>query len=200
MKFNDNNLLLKEWNERYNKQNEYVKKELDELYSDLTQGRNQSFQLLKIKRSYKYPEKGDIFVFQPREKIFFYGLVLNAHVNNLQGEDMYVVALFKSKSKSIDEFSFILDYSKLLLAPLMVDRFYWTKGLFYNVSHIDDLGKPPSYGFFRIAHVKPFWNEFDEPLEQRPEYLSVGAQTSIGVGYKINREIIIDKTLLEFNN
>jgi hypothetical protein len=118
----------------------------------------------------------------------------------MQGEDMYVVALFRSKSKSVDELSFKLDYSELLLAPLMVDRFYWTKGLFYNVSHIDNLGTPPSYGFFKIARVKPFWNEFDEPLEQRPEYLSSGAQTSVGVGYKVNKELIINKKLLEFDD
>ena len=198
MKFNDNNILLKEWIERYNKQNESIKKELDRLHGDLVQGRNNNFQLLKIKRSYKYPEKGDIFVFQPRKNIFFYGLVLNAHVNNLQGEDVYVVALFSIKSKSVDKFSFVLDYSKLLLAPLMVDRIYWTKGLFYNVSHTDNLGTPPSYGFFKIARENQFWNEFDEPLEQRPEYLSTGAQTSIGVGYKVNKEIIIDDSLLRF--
>ncbi|MCT6520635.1 hypothetical protein DXA02_04265 [Ruminococcus sp. AM54-1NS] len=198
MKFNDNNILLKEWLERYNNQNESIKKELDRLHGDLVQGRNNNFQLLKIKRSYKYPEKGDIFVFQPRKNIFFYGLVLNAHVNNLQGEDVYVVALFSIKSKSVDKFSFVLDYSKLLLAPLMVDRIYWTKGLFYNVSHTDNLGTPPSYGFFKIARENQFWNEFDEPLEQRPEYLSSGAQTSIGVGYKVNKEIIIDDSLLRF--
>ena len=75
MKFNDNNILLKEWLERYNNQNESIKKELDRLHGDLVQGRNNNFQLLKIKRSYKYPEKGDIFVFQPRKNIFFYGLV-----------------------------------------------------------------------------------------------------------------------------
>ena len=190
--------MLKEWIERYNKQNESIKKELDRLHGDLVQGRNNNFQLLKIKRSYKYPEKGDIFVFQPRKNIFFYGLVLNAHVNNLQGEDVYVVALFSIKSKSVDKFSFVLDYSKLLLAPLMVDRIYWTKGLFYNVSHTDNLGTPPSYGFFKIARENQFWNEFDEPLEQRPEYLSTGAQTSIGVGYKVNKEIIIDDSLLRF--
>ena len=198
MKINDNNILLNEWKARYEQQNESTKRKLDELKSDLVQGRNNNFQLLKIKRSYKYPEKGDIFVFQPRKNIFFYGLVLNAHVNNLQGEDMYVVALFSIKSKSVDKFSFVLDYSKLLLAPLMVDRFYWTKGLFYNVSHTDNLETPPSYGFFKIARENQFWNEFDEPLEQRPEYLSSGAQTSIGVGYKVNKEIIIDDSLLRF--
>lgn len=168
------------------------------MHGDLVQGRNNNFQQLKIKRSYKYPEKGDIFVFQPRKNIFFYGLVLNAHINNLQGEDMYVVALFRSKSKSVNDFSFILDYSELLLAPLMIDRIYWTKELFYNVGHIDNLGTPPSYGFFKIARENQFWNEFDEPLEQRPEYLSSGAQTSIGVGYKVNKEIIIDDSLLRF--
>ena len=80
MKYNDNNILLKEWHERYNKQNEPIKKELDRLHDDLVQGKNHNFQLLKIKRSYKYPEKGDIFVFQPRQNIFFYGLVLNITV------------------------------------------------------------------------------------------------------------------------
>ena len=137
-------------------------------------------------------------LFIGRKNIFFYGLVLNAHINNLQGEDMYVVALFRSKSKSVNDFSFILDYSELLLAPLMIDRIYWTKELFYNVGHIDNLGTPPSYGFFKIARENQFWNEFDEPLEQRPEYLSSGAQTSIGVGYKVNKEIIIDDSLLRF--
>ena len=58
MKYNDNNILLKEWHERYNKQNEPIKKELDRLHDDLVQGKNHNFQLLKIKRSYKYPEKG----------------------------------------------------------------------------------------------------------------------------------------------
>lgn len=198
MSINNNNILLNEWKARYEQQNESTKRKLDELKSDLVQGRNNNFQLLKIRRSYKYPEKGDIFVFQPRKNIFFHGLVLNAHINNLQGEDMYVVALFRSKSKSVNDFSFILDYSELLLAPLMVDRIYWTKGLFYNVGHIDNLGTPPSYGFYKIARTKPFWNEFDEPLEQRPEYLSTGAQTSIGVGYKVNKEIIIDDSLLRF--
>lgn len=111
---------------------------------------------------------------------------------------MYVVALFRSKSKSVNDFSFILDYSELLLAPLMIDRIYWTKELFYNVGHIDNLGTPPSYGFFKIARENQFWNEFDEPLEQHPEYLSSGAQTSIGVGYKVNKEIIIDDSLLRF--
>ena len=70
MKFNDNNILLNEWKARYEQQNESTKRKLDELKSDLVQGRNNNFQLLKIKRSYKYPEKGDIFVFQPRKNIF----------------------------------------------------------------------------------------------------------------------------------
>ena len=54
MKYNDNNILLKEGHERYNRQNEPIKKELDRLHDDLVQGKNHNFQLLKIKRSYKY--------------------------------------------------------------------------------------------------------------------------------------------------
>ena len=69
-----------------------------------------------------------------------------------------------------------------------------------RITTTDNLGTPPSYGFFKIARENQFWNEFDEPLEQRPEYLSSGAQTSIGVGYKVNKELIINKKLLEFDD
>lgn len=192
------NLVFKEWKERYDLQDEEIKKELDELKEALTSGKTNRFQLIKIKRSYKLPEKGDIFVFQPRENIFFYGLVLNAHINNLQGDDMYVVALFQTKTYSIETYGFQLDYSKLLLSPLMIDRCYWTKGLFYTVNHIDDIGYPPSYGFYKIARSNPFWNEYDDPLDKRPEYLSIGAQTTVGIAYKVNKEFIINKKLLMF--
>ena len=40
MKFNDNNILLNEWKARYEQQNESTKRKLDELKSDLVQGRN----------------------------------------------------------------------------------------------------------------------------------------------------------------
>ena len=189
--------MLKEWKVRYEQQPESVKKELDELKSNLAHGNYKSFQLLKIKKSYIFPEKGDVFVFQPKENIYFYGLVINAHLNNLQGNDLYVVALFKIKSQRIDFASFELDYDTLMIAPLMLSRVYWTKGLFFNVGHIDDLGKIPSYGFYRVAYIHHFWNEYDEPLDERPDYLSVGSATDIGVGYKVNRELIIDKSLLE---
>ena len=200
MNINDDHVVLNRWKKRYNNLYEKTRKEIDELSAARDNHECEKYQLLKIKRSYKYPEKGDVFVIQPRCGLYFYGLVINASINNLQGQDMYVVAIFKLRTSELNDNRFTTDYSNLMLPPMMVDRFYWTKGMFYNVGHIDDLGSIPSYGFYRHYYNHRFWNEFDEKINECPEYLSIGAATITGVGYKVNQELIIDKSLLDFND
>lgn len=99
------------------------------MHDDLVQGKNHNFQLLKIKGHINIPKKVT-YLFSSHGKIYFYGLVLNAHVNNMQGEDMYVVALFRSKSKSVDELSFKLDYSELCLRRLWLIGFIGQRDYF----------------------------------------------------------------------
>ena len=160
-------------------------------------GEREKYQLIKIKRSYKYPEKGDVFILQPRKALYLYGLVINAHIKNSYGDAMSIVAIFKLKTHEFNIDEFTADYSKLMLFPIMVARNYWTSGFFYNVGQIDDLGNVPSYGFYHHYRVHKFWNEYGEKINEQPDYLASGATTIIGVGYKVNKEIIIDKSLLK---
>ena len=187
------NILLQEWLARYNSQPPEIRKELDKLANDMGKA-----QLISIKRSYKSPETGDIFVFQPKEHIYFYGIVLNAHVSYMSFKDLYVVALFKIKSDTIQMRDFAVDYDKLFIPPLRVDRYYWNTGLFYKVGRLEceEFMPTPSYGFYDSDCEHPFSDEYGNILDERPEYLSIGVATSIGVGYKINKELIIDNTLI----
>lgn len=193
----NSNLIHDNWMSRYNSLDYLTQKKIDELSDAFDRGEREKYQLIKIKRSYKYPEKGDVFILQPRKDLYLYGLVINAHIKNSYGDAMSIVAIFKLKTHEFNIDEFTADYSKLMLFPIMVARNYWTSGFFYNVGQIDDLGNVPSYGFYHHYRVRKFWNEYGEKINEQPDYLASGATTIIGVGYKVNKEIIIDKSLLK---
>lgn len=48
------------------------------------------------------------------------------------------------------------------------------------------------------------YNDLDDAtrkkIDEQPVYLASGATTIIGVGYKVNKELIIDKSLLDFDD
>lgn len=140
MNINDDNVVLNRLKKRYNNLDEKTRKEIDELSAAFDRGEREKYQLIKIKRSYKYPEKGDVFILQPRKDLYFYGLVINAHIKNAYGDAMNIVAIFKLKTHEFNIDEFTADYSKLMLFPIMVARNYWTSGFFYNVGHIDEFG------------------------------------------------------------
>ena len=193
----NSNLIHDNWMSRYNSLDYLTQKKINELSDAFDRGEREKYQLIKIKRSYKYPEKGDVFILQPRKDLYLYGLVINAHIKNSYGDAMNIVAIFKLKTHEFNIDEFTADYSKLMLFPIMVARNYWTSGFFYNVGQIDDLGNVPSYGFYNHYRVHKFWNEYGEKINEQPDYLASGATTIIGVGYKVNKEIIIDKSLLK---
>ena len=193
----NSNLIHDNWMSRYNSLDYLTQKKIDELSDAFDRGEREKYQLIKIKRSYKYPEKGDVFILQPRKDLYLYGLVINAHIKNSYGDAMNIVAIFKLKTHEFNIDEFTADYSKLMLFPIMVARNYWTSGFFYNVGQIDDLGNVPSYVFYHHYRVHKFWNEYGEKINEQPDYLASGATTIIGVGYKVNKEIIIDKSLLK---
>lgn len=193
----NSNLIHDNWMSRYNSLDYLTQKKIDKLSDAFDRGEREKYQLIKIKRSYNYPEKGDVFILQPRKDLYLYGLVINAHIKNSYGDAMNIVAIFKLKTHEFNIDEFTADYSKLMLFPIMVARNYWTSGFFYNVGQIDDLGNVPSYGFYHHYRVHKFWNEYGEKINEQPDYLASGATTIIGVGYKVNKEIIIDKSLLK---
>ena len=52
------------------------------------------YQLKVLKKKRVYPEIGDIFQIKPTENITYYGVVINNHVTNRNGEDLIVVVIF----------------------------------------------------------------------------------------------------------
>lgn len=197
----EENIVYLKWKERYEKLPDSVKKELnreDDLFHNGGYRDPSSHQLRVIKRTRKYPQKGDVFVFAPRDGIYFYGIVVNDNITNHNGDGMYVIMLFKDKTNSLDNISFIPDFHNLITNPLIVTRLYWTKGYFYNVMHIEELQIDITYGFYSIGWNK-ILDEYDNILEEEPQYIGIsGISTDIGVAYDINLELIIHPELLQF--
>ncbi|MCM1127900.1 MAG: immunity 26/phosphotriesterase HocA family protein [Lachnospiraceae bacterium] len=128
----DGNLLARRWEERYAKQPDSVKKKLDILYDQEIK----DYQLKVIKRKRIYPEKGDIFLINPKDSLYFFGLVINNHVSNINGDDLIVIMIFKDKAKSLEDNVFSPDYTNLLIPPSMVGKEYWSRGCFYTVGNM----------------------------------------------------------------
>lgn len=68
----NNNILSNRWKERYDKLSDEIKEKLNELDNSNIS----DYQLQVIKRKRLYPEIGDIFKVNPRDDIYFYGVVL----------------------------------------------------------------------------------------------------------------------------
>ena len=198
--FQKENIISLGWKKRYESQAEEIKRELDDLSEAFDDYKvfKEKYQLKVIKRTRKLAKKGDIFVFSPREGIYFYGLVVKDDVKSDSEYNWYVIMLFKSKTNSLNDINFIPYYNDLLLPPLIVTRLYWTKGFFYNVGHLDEVNYNISYGFYDV-----YWNitvdEYDQKINYVPDYItSAGVMTDIGIAYEVNKELIINKDLLKF--
>ena len=198
--FQEENIISLGWKKRYESQAEEIKRELDDLSEAFDDYKvfKEKYQLKVIKRTRKLAKKGDIFVFSPREGIYFYGLVVKDDVKSDSEYNWYVIMLFKSKTNSLNDINFIPYYNDLLLPPLIVTRLYWTKGFFYNVGHLDEVNYNISYGFYDV-----YWNitvdEYDQKINYVPDYItSAGVMTDIGIAYEVNKELIINKDLLKF--
>ena len=122
----NNNILSNRWKERYDKLSDEIKEKLNELDNSNIS----DYQLQVIKRKRLYPEIGDIFKVNPRDDIYFYGVVLNNHIHNINGDDLLLVLIFK---QNIDIKGSIINGVKeddLLLPPQIVGKEYWTRGFF----------------------------------------------------------------------
>lgn len=188
----------KEIMERYNLLPEELRNEVIEALELPYPEFVKKYQLRKIKRSYKLPVKGDVFVFQPREGIYFYGIVINDNITNHNGKDQLAVMLFKDKTRKLTDINFCPNYANLLIPPLLITRLYWTTGMFYTVSHIENLEVGITYGFYNMMY-HTIVDEYGNKLSEEPEWLGVsGLCTDTGVASYVNRELLIDKSLLDF--
>ena len=188
----NDNPLSREWEERYAKQPPDVQKKLDELKEAPSMN-----QLEVIKRKRVVPQTGDVFLASPVKGIYFYGIVLNDHPNDIFGGDLFVIILFKTKTKEQTMNNFKLDFDNILTAPRIVGKEYWTRGYFYNIGKTDLNVDNIDYGFYDVIDRR-YYDEYEEELDHIPRYLGIfGAATIIGVAYDIWVELIIDSSLLE---
>lgn len=181
----NDNIRANRWRVRYNALPEDVKKKLD----ILANAPFKEYQLQVIKRKRIYPEKGDIFQIRPYDNIEYYGIVVNNHVDNNNGDDLLVIFIF---NKGVDIEKSVKNGVKkedLLIDPEIVGKEYWTRGYFFNVGHIEI--NENKYGFYSIGKCK-FFDEFGNEIQEEPYLLGTyGVATISGIAYGINKEMII---------
>lgn len=194
------NILTRAWQERYNAQSESVKKQLDRLYNAAPS----EYKLNVIKRKRIQPQEGDVFLVSPRENIYFYGKVLRANIRNPYDDwvnEQNMVVIFKSKTDIISMEKYNPNYDDLLVRPTVVTKQYWSNGSFYTIDNIPltDLEKNLDYGFYD-AIDDCFVKETGEKINRIPKIMcEKGIATLSGISYDIEKELIIDRTLLNFH-
>ena len=80
------NPIARAWKKRYQNFSLDIQYKLDALYN----ASSKEYQFNVIKKSRKHPSKGDVFIINPTEDLFLYGVVLNSNINNICGNDLYV--------------------------------------------------------------------------------------------------------------
>ena len=193
------NILTQAWKERYNAQSESIKKQLDWLYD----ADPNEYKLKVIKRKRIQPQEGDVFLVSPRDDIYFYGKVLRANISNPYDtwvNEQNMVVIFKCKTNTINMEKYNPNYADLLVKPIIVTEQYWSNGSFFTIDNIPltEEEKNLDYGFYD-AFNDCFISETGAKIEHQPKiFCSKGIATLSGISYYIERELIIDKTLLDF--
>ena len=145
-----------------------------------------------IKRKRIYPEIGDIFKVNPKGDLFYYGIVVNNHIDNINGEDLLLILIFKEGVDIKESISRGVNFDELLIPPQIVGKEYWTRGYFYNISWNENIKKLSDYGFYSIGKGK-FFDEYGNEITKEPKLLGTyGVATIIGIAGKINQELIIE--------
>ena len=181
------NPLSKRWEQRYREQTYEVQKKLDELDEMLVN----DYQLKIIKRKRFYPQKWDVFLLNPKGDIYFWGVVINNHIDNINGEDLLLVLIFNERTSLDKKKNFVVNVDNLLIEPSIVGKEYWTRGYFYTVDNIDLQGLEIDYGFYDIIDAK-YYDEYENEMDHVPQLLGTfGVSTISGIAYNVNWEMII---------
>lgn len=183
----NNNIIANQWKERYSKQPNHIKEKLDKL----SEAKIEEYQLQVIKRRRIYPQTGDVFEINPKGDIILYGVVINNHINNINGDDLLLVLIFKNKENIKAILDTGINKEHLLVPPQIVGKEYWTRGYFYIIDHIDSVNVAEPYGFYSVGKGK-FFDEYGVELKYKPLLLGTyGVATISGIARKINQELII---------
>lgn len=179
------NIISRRWKMKYEQCSRDIKDKLDKLDSMYIN----EYQLQIIKRKRIYPEIGDIFKICPYDNIECFGIVVNNHVDNNNGDDLVVIFIFKSGIDIVSSIKNGISKEELLIDPEIVGKEYWTRGYFFNVGHTNI--QVNNYGFYSIGKGK-FFDEYGNDIHEEPYLLGTyGVATISGIAYSINQELII---------
>lgn len=186
----NNNPLANARKLRYSKLSDEKKKKIDKLNDMLIP----EYQLKVIKRKRCYPDIGDIFQINPKDDIFYYGVVINNHINNKNGDDLILILIFDNDEDIHKKLNRQITKKDLLFSPSVVGKEYWTRGYFYTIEHIDKKVEIESFGFYDIFDGF-YYDEYQNRLDFEPEIKSMdGVKTISGIAYEMNLEMIIRST------
>lgn len=195
------NLIASRMKKRYDNLEPVIQKELDTFFKE----KSSNYRLKVIKKSNLKPVTGDIFVLSPRDGIYFYGKVMVANivrkVPDTFVEGKNVVFIFKGITQETNIDKYVPNYDDLLIPPAIVSDDYWKKGYFYTIANLPltEEEKSIDFGFYKI-HFKGnfFCKETGEVLSKEPKFLGMHGLTTItGIGTEIERELIINPSLVE---
>ncbi len=157
------------------------------------------FQLRLIKRKRPKLCRGDVFVMNLFEDIYFYGVVLNTEINDdFMGKNLVSISVLKKYSKGTTTFLQVesLKAEDILIKPNIVSRAYWSNGFFYNTGENICNSIDIDYGFFSSCH-KLYVNDYGDELKLVPEIKNYFAITTMtGIGSMLRDELIIDDSFM----
>lgn len=183
----NNNIIANRWKQRLAEQPVHIKERLNKLDN----AKIEEYQLQVIKKKRLYPQIGDVFQINPRNDIILYGVVINNHINNINGENLLLILIFKEKFDLEEVFRKGIEREDLLIPPQIVGKEYWTRGYFYNVDYVSNVNNVKDYGFYSIGK-RLFLDEYGNELSNEPKLLGTyGVATISGIARKINQELII---------
>ena len=138
-----------------------------------------------------------MFIINPTEDLFLYGVVLNSNINNICGNDLYVIIILKNRVKSNQKAEIKLITNNILVGPCIVGKEYWTRGFFGRTDMtIKDIPQF-NYGFYYIGKSK-YVDEFGNEIFEKPDMVeSFGVATITGIAYKVRKELIIHSDLVK---
>ena len=90
----NDNIITQRWKERYATLSEETKEKL----SAFKKMNPSEYQLQVIKRKRIYPEIGDIFELKTRHNVVIKGVVINNHIDNINGNDLILIFIFKMEN------------------------------------------------------------------------------------------------------
>lgn len=135
--------------------------------------------LIKMNPTRKRPKVGDVFVIQPLEGIYFFGVVVRIKIpsSNPMVNGWNLVYIYRNPSRKM-EIPKDLTSQELLIPPQIVNNQGWLKGYFQTIGSITLTDKDfvKDYGFWSFVK-KQFVNEEGTPLGFQPE-----KYTDYGIG------------------